>query len=157
MRFSAVFDRRRRPTSTTTLPKFRPARTLTVSIAASAASVYAFIADPRRLPEWATGLGSSPTPLPDGAWRVETPTGPMRAVFAPPNEFGVVDHIVIPLTGGAPAVDVPLRVVPNGTGSEVMLTVFQQAGMSDAQFAADTALVQADLERLKHALEHRPE
>jgi len=34
-----------------------------------------------------------------------------------------------------------------------MLTVFQQPGMSDAQFAADTALVQADLERLKHALE----
>jgi hypothetical protein len=136
--------------------KLRLARTISVSIAAPAADVYAFIADPRHLPEWATGLGTTPTPLPDGAWRVETPVGAMRVVFAPPNDFGVVDHVVSPLTGGDPVADVPLRVVPNGTGSEVMLTVFQQPGMSDAQFAADTALVQADLERLKRALEHEP-
>jgi hypothetical protein len=135
--------------------QLRPARTLSVSIAAQAPHVYAFIADPRRLPEWATGLGSAPTPVPDGAWRVETPAGPMRVVFAPPNDFGVVDHVVTPLTGGGPAVDVPLRVVPNGTGSKVMLTVFQRPGMSDAQYAADAALVQADLERLKQALEHK--
>ena len=133
----------------------RPTRTLSVSIAVPAADAYAFIADPRRLPEWATGLGSTPTSLPDGAWRVETPAGPMRVVFAPANGFGVVDHVVTPLEGGDPAADVPLRVVANGTGSEVMLTVFQQPGMSDAQYAADTALVQADLERLKNALEHR--
>jgi len=134
--------------------QLRPARTLSVSIAAPAADVYAFVADPRRLPEWATGLGTTPTPLPDGGWRVETPAGPMRVVFAPANEFGVVDHVVTPLTGEGPAVDVPLRVVPNGAGSEVMLTVFQQPGMSDAQYAADTALVQADLERLKNTMEH---
>ena len=132
----------------------RPARTLSISIAAPTADVYAFISDPRRLPEWATGLGTAPTSLPDGAWRVETPAGPMRVVFAPTNDFGVVDHVVSPLTGGDPVADVPLRVVPNGTGSEVMLTVFQQPDMSDAQYAADTALVQADLERLKYALEH---
>ena len=133
----------------------RPTRTLSVSIAVPAADAYAFIADPRRLPEWATGLGSTPTSLPDGAWRVETPAGPMRVVFAPANGFGVVDHVVTPLEGGDPAADVPLRVVANGTGSEVMLTVFQQPGMSDAQYAADTALMQTDLERLKNALEHR--
>ena len=91
-----------------------PARTLGVSIAVPAADAYAFMADPRRLPEWATGLGTTPTPLPDGAWRVETPAGPMRVVFAPANGFGVVDHVVTPLTGGDPVADVPLRVVPNG-------------------------------------------
>ena len=79
----------------------------------------------------------------------------MRVVFAPANELGVVDHVVTPLTGGDPVADVPLRVVPNGTGSEVMLTVFQQPGMSDAQYDADTALVQADLARLKLALEYQ--
>jgi hypothetical protein len=135
--------------------KLRSAHTISVSIAAPAADVYAFIADPRRLSEWATGLGSTPTPLPDGAWRVETPAGPMCVVFAPANEFGVVDHVVFPLAGGDPVTDVPLRVVPNGTGSEVMLTVFQQPNMSDAQYAADCALVQADLERLKRALERK--
>lgn len=133
----------------------RPARTLSISIAAPTADVYAFISDPRRLPEWATGLGAAPTPLPDGAWRVETPAGPMRVAFARANDFGVVDHVVTPLTGGDPVADVPLRVVPNGTASEVMLTVFQQPDMSDAQYDADCALVQADLKRLKHALEHK--
>jgi carbon monoxide dehydrogenase subunit G len=134
----------------------RAARTLGISIAAPAGDVYAFIADARRLPEWATGLGSAPTRLPDGAWRVETPAGPMRVVFAPANDFGIVDHVVTPLTGGGAAVDVPLRVIPNGNGSEVTITLFQQLGMSDAQYAADAALVQADLARLKRALEkHR--
>ena len=135
------------------MAQLRPARTLSVSIAAPAADVYAFIADPRHLTEWAAGLGTLPTPLPDGAWRVETPAGPMRVVFVPANDFGVVDHVVTPLTGGGPSVDVPLRVVPNDNGSEVMLTVFRQPGMSDAQYASDSALVQADLARLKHALE----
>jgi len=137
------------------VPRLRPARTLSVSIAASAADVYAFTSDPRRLSEWATGLGTSPMALPDGAWRVESPVGPMRVVFAPANDFGVVDHIVFPLTGRDPVADVPLRVVPNGTGSEVMLTVFQQPDMSDAQYDADCKLVQADLARLKHALENK--
>ena len=88
--------------------KLRLGRTLSVSITAPAAAVYAFIANPQRLPEWATGLGTTPTPLPDGVWRVETPAGPMRVVFAPSNEFGVVDHTVSPLNGGGLAVDVPL-------------------------------------------------
>jgi hypothetical protein len=77
----------------------------------------------------------------------------MRVVFAPTNDFGVADHVVTPLSGDGPAVDVPLRVVPNGSGSEVVIMIFQQPGMSDAQYAADAALVQADLKRLKHALE----
>ena len=77
----------------------------------------------------------------------------MRVAFAPKNEFGIVDHVVTPLAGDGPAVDVPLRVMPNGSGSEVMLTLFQQPGMSDAQYAADAALVQADLARLKQAME----
>jgi carbon monoxide dehydrogenase subunit G len=137
----------------TPVSHIRPARTVSISIAAPAADVYAFVADPRNLPQWASGLGSTPTPLPDGTWRVETPTGPMRVAFAPKNKFGIVDHVVTPLTGGGPAVDVPLRVIANGNGSEVMLTLFQQPGMSDAQHAADAELVQADLARLKQALE----
>lgn len=131
----------------------RPVRILTVSIAAPAADVYQFISDPRRLPEWAIGLGSAPAPLPDGAWRLETSAGPVRVTFAPTNAFGVADHFVTPVSGQGATVEVPLRVVPNGTGSEVMFTLFRQPDMSDAQFAADAALVRADLARLKNALE----
>jgi hypothetical protein len=78
----------------------------------------------------------------------------MRVAFAPANELGVVDHVVTPLSGGGASVDVPLRVIPNGKGSEVVITLFQQPGMSDEQYAADASLVQADLARLKRAMEH---
>jgi hypothetical protein len=135
--------------------KLRRARTICVSIDRPAPEVYAFLSDMRRWPEWAKGLGTAPSPLPDGGWRVETPAGPMRVTLTPKNEFGVVDHVVAPLAGDGAAVDVPFRVIPNGAGSEVMLTLFQQSGMSDAQFAADASLVDSDLSRLKNLLEVR--
>lgn len=130
----------------------RPARTLTVAIEAPADAVYAYVADARHLPEWAHGLGSAPVPEGGGIWRMETPAGPVRVRFAPHNPFGVLDHVVTPVTGDW-SVDVPFRVVPNGPGCEVLLTLFQQPGMSDAQLAADEALVRADLERLKRVME----
>jgi hypothetical protein len=43
--------------------------------------------------------------------------------------------------------------VPNGSGSEVLFTVFRQPGMSDENFAKDTAMVEQDLQTLKLVLE----
>ncbi|WP_225308522.1 hypothetical protein [Hypericibacter terrae] len=55
----------------------------------------------------------------------------------------------------APGVEIliPLRVVANGSGSEVALTLFRLPGMSDEKFAADADWVRRDLERLKALLE----
>jgi hypothetical protein len=64
-----------------------------------------------------------------------------------------MDHAVT-VASGETIVN-PMRVVPNGTGSEVLFTVFQRPGMSDAQFYEDAALVQRDLETLKRVLEGR--
>jgi hypothetical protein len=44
---------------------------------------------------------------------------------------------------------VPLRIVENGSGAEVLLTLFRQPGMSDEQFAADADWVRRDLLALK--------
>jgi hypothetical protein len=46
-----------------------------------------------------------------------------------------------------------MRVFPNGEGSEVLITVFRQAGVSDEKFAEDTQWVRRDLEALKTLLE----
>ena len=50
-------------------------------------------------------------------------------------------------------ISIPLRVVPNGDGAEVTLTLFRVPGMDDARFERDQGMVAADLARLKALLE----
>jgi hypothetical protein len=52
-----------------------------------------------------------------------------------------------------------MRVVPNGSGSEVIFILFRQPGISDARYAEDMKLVDRDLRTLKELLETdgRPE
>jgi hypothetical protein len=135
----------------------KPARTVSVSVDRSPEVVYAFVADAFNLPQWAPGLctGIVADPEAKGGWRITTPDGPAHVRFAPVNDFGIVDHHVT-LADGATVVYVPLRVVPNGDGSEVLVTVFRREEMSDRDFEKDVAAVSEDLERLKELLEARP-
>jgi hypothetical protein len=125
-------------------------RTLSVSINCPADKVYAFVSNPENLPGWAAGLCKSVRKS-DAGWIVETTQGPMNLRFAKDNDLGVLDHYVSP----APGVEVyvPMRVLPNGPGSELLFTLFQLPGMSDGKFAEDAGLVTRDLETLKAMLE----
>lgn len=128
----------------------RDSLTLSIRIERDAGAVYAFASRPETMPRWAAGLGSAVTR--DGeAWSVETPQGRLRLDFAPPNAFGVLDHSVTLPDGSV--VDVPMRVVPNGSGAEVLFTLFRQPGMSAADFERDAGLVRADLATLKRLME----
>jgi hypothetical protein len=49
----------------------------------------------------------------------------------------------------------PMRVVPNGEGSEFVFTLIRRPGMSDEQFAKDKTAVENDLKTLKHLLERK--
>jgi hypothetical protein len=128
----------------------RNSRTLTVSIDRAPADVYAFVADPTTLTRWAGGLARSVRRDGD-RWVVEMPQGAVGFRFVGDNDLGVLDHVVTI----APGVEIlnPMRVVPNGSGSEVLFTLFQLPGMLDQEFAEDAALVQHDLETLKRVLE----
>lgn len=127
------------------------ARTLTVTIERPSRQVYEFIANPENLPRWAAGLCRSVRRNATGEWIVETASGPMSIRFAAPNDLGVLDHHVSPAPGAE--ISVPMRVVPNGSGSELMFTLFQLPGMSEEKFAEDAALVERDLQTLKAVLE----
>jgi hypothetical protein len=128
----------------------RPCRVLTIGIERDAAAVYAFASRPENLPRWAAGLGSGIVRS-DDDWAVTTPIGTVRLRFAPPNVFGVLDHVVTLPDGSE--VDVPVRVVPNGTGAEVAFTLFRQPAMSAEDFERDAGQVAADLATLKRLLE----
>lgn len=124
--------------------------TLSVSIGCPPRDVYGFISNPENLPKWATAFCLSVRKS-QGEWIVETPDGPMRITFVGHNEFGVLDHYVNP----APGLEIlnPMRVVPNGSGSEVLFTLFQLPNMSEENFAEDVRLVERDLRALKNILE----
>ncbi len=128
-----------------------PAHIVHLSIRRAPEAVYAFASDPRNMPQWASGLAGGLEP--DGEdWIADGgPLGQVRVRFAPPNDYGVIDHTVTLPTGDQ--VFNALRVTPNGDGSEVAFTVLRQPGMDDAAFEADAAHVLKDLETLKRLME----
>lgn len=128
-------------------------RHLSVTIDCPAAVAYAWLSVPENFPQWAAGLATSLREE-GGEWIAESPVGPMRIVFSPPNDYGVLDHRVYPAEGGE--VYVPLRIIPNGEGCELVLTLFRQPGMDDAKYDQDAALVMRDLEFARKLLEYGP-
>ena len=80
-----------------------------------------------------------------------TSLGTLAIRLATPNNLGVLDHYLTP-AGGEP-IYVPLRVVANGSGSELLFTLFRLPRVSDADYAADAALVRQDLCSLQELLE----
>jgi hypothetical protein len=105
-----------------------------MTIERDALDVYNFISDPKNLPKWASGLSAA-----------------VKVRFVERNKYGVLDHYVS--VGSGEEVYVPMRIFPNGDGTEVLLTVFRQAGTSEEKFGADTQWVRRDLEALKELLE----
>lgn len=125
-------------------------RTISVSIMKSPQKVYEFASNPANLPQWAPGFVKS-IALRDGKWLAETTLGTATFMFAEHNVFGVLDHGVT-LPSGETSAN-PMRVVANGEGSEVLFTLFQDAGMSNAEFTNDTQVVFGDLQKLKAVIE----
>jgi hypothetical protein len=115
-----------------------------------AGEVYAYASNPANLPRWAPGLGSSVAQA-EGQWFVDTPAGRVRFAFAPQNDLGVLDHYLTLDSGEV--IYVPMRVIADGNGSEVVFTVRRRPGMTDDEFKADGDAVAADLASLKRALE----
>jgi polyketide cyclase/dehydrase/lipid transport protein len=114
------------------------------------AEVYAYASDPTNMPAWAPGLLTSIECV-DGQWIAESGMGRIVLQFAPPNPFGVVDHDVTVPSGET--FHNPMRVLPDGDGSEIVFTVRRQPNMTDAEFERDAGAVQADLDALKRILE----
>jgi hypothetical protein len=86
-----------------------------------------------------------------GEWVAETPDGPVKTRFSGRNQLGVLDHWVSPKPGLQ--IYIPMRVIQNGSGSELIFTLFRLPDMSDERFAADTEWVMRDLTSLKNLLE----
>ena len=127
-----------------------PTKSLSVSIGLDAKRAYDFLSLPENFPKWASGLAGSLKKV-GGEWQAQTPEGPMKLRFSEHNAFGVLDHWVYPNLGVE--IHIPLRVIHNGEGCELVLTLFRLPGMSDEKFAADAEWVMRDLGAAKKLLE----
>lgn len=128
-----------------------PARTFSVSIREEWRALYERIWRPEFFQKWASGLAESDLRSVDGEWLANGPEGPIRIRFTPQNAYGVMDHWVE--TGDGSQVHIPLRIIANGDGAEVLLTLFRLPGMDDEKFAADARWVNRDLKALKALIE----
>jgi hypothetical protein len=125
-------------------------RTITVRIDRPFDKVYEFLVDPANWNHWAFGLGKNIRRSQDG-WIADDAGGVASVQFTPRNSFGIVDHTVTRASGQR--VYIPMRLIANSTGCELLFTLFREPNMSDAQFASDAGFVQRDLNGLKALLE----
>ena len=126
--------------------------TKTVSIDAPPNRVFEFLADATNWPKWAIVNVKSVTPIDDEWFEMETPAGQAKLRIRPNPELGTLDHDFI-----APDASwtVPARVVPNGSGSEFMITFFQPRSFTRDFFEEQAALVEKELAQLKALMEVR--
>lgn len=132
------------------LPDTGMKRELRIAIDCPPGEAYEYLAAPENFPKWASGLAGALRKSGED-WLAETPEGPAVVRFSERNSRGVLDHSVTLESGTT--VYVPLRVVPNPRGCELVLTLFRRPGMSEERFAADAEWVLRDLAVAKRILE----
>ncbi len=127
-----------------------PSHTLSISIARKPDEVARYVADPRNLTHWASAFCKSVRADGDG-WRIRTDEGEFGLRFQTLIEHGILDHVVE--IAEDVQIYVPMRVVANGEGCEVLFTLFRTPAMTESRWRADTEMVKSDLIKLKKVLE----
>jgi hypothetical protein len=127
--------------------------TQSVTIDAPLDQVFALVANPDRLPDWAIGFAQAVTPRPGGGWTVRTATGEVGLEVESDSVRGTVDFHMEPVPG------VRLvawsRVVGDHRHSHFVFTQAQAPGMPDEMFDAQVEALRHELSVLKARLEVR--
>ncbi len=129
----------------------RQAHTFTIHIERPVGEVYDFLADPQNHPKWSAMSPAGYRQLDNGDWVGQTAFGPRHVRFTRRNEFGVLDHAVF--VPGGEILFSPMRVVPNGQNTVLLVTFFQRQGMSEEQFRSTLEWIEVDLLTLKTVVE----
>ena len=122
------------------------AEVIHVSILAPPRQIIAFLVDVHNWMTWAPWIRSVSRSSERG-WTLDTDVGPMVLRFVEYNTLGVLDHEVT-LPSGTSVLN-SMRVMVNGSGSELIMVVFQSPEVSSDQFERDLEAVRDDLGRIK--------
>ena len=119
-------------------------RTITMSVSRKTGEVFDAI------------LNSPPKIMPDakqngdGSWSFSTPRGNANLKFKHNKTFGILDHLY---QDEENLWDVPMRVVPSGNESEVIVTIVKPDTLTDAQFDERMKEINQLFENLKQIVE----
>jgi Polyketide cyclase / dehydrase and lipid transport len=127
-------------------PHVLRAEVVHVSILAPPRQLIAFLIDAHNWTKWAPWIQSVSRTSEHG-WTFATAAGAMTVRFVEHNTLGVLDHEVT-LPSGVTVMN-SMRVVPNGSGSELVMVLFQLPDASNDEFERDIQAVREDLARIK--------
>lgn len=119
-------------------------------IQASPEKVYAFLANPMNWPQYAVVNLRSVSPGQSGWFKVVTKFGEGELKVNGVKEFGLFDHV---WKDPQATWKVYSRVVPNGEGSTVMMTLFKPLAMGDELFDHSMKEMDIEMAKLKEILE----
>ena len=129
-------------------------QTQSVTIEAHPDTVYAFVADPRNLPRWASTFALRMWPADHDEWVVPSSAGEVRVRYEADPRRRTVDVHMRPVQP-TPGVEgmAASRVVPNGRNAEYVFTMFQFDGMPNEVWQGQLEELPLELVRLKEAVE----
>ncbi len=127
--------------------------TRAIAIAAPPARVFALVSDPTTMPRYAPGFARSVKPEGTG-WIAETARGTLRVERTLDAGAGTADFRLRSADGRENALFT--RVVPIGTGSELVFTLQLPGLASDADAAAQGEILEQELAALKALCESPP-
>ena len=88
----------------------------------------------------------------DGSWSFSTPRGNANLIFKQNKAFGILDHMYV---DGEATWKVPMRVVPSGDESEVIVTIVKPDSFTDTQFDERMAEIEVLFSNLKKLIEEK--
>ena len=126
--------------------------TTSITIEATPADAFSFLADAERLPVWAIGFAKAIERAGEDRWLVTLASGermPLRVDVDATT--GVVDYVSLP----GPGIEVPAhtRVLAHGDRTLYVISMHQAPGQPDAVFDAQAAELARELIVLKAHLE----
>jgi len=129
------------------------ADTRSIGISAAPGDVFAFVADPSNLPQWAVGFCRSIRRGQDDRWLVTTASGEIPIRFESDPTAGTIDFFF----SVAPGLEAAAfsRVVPNGDGAEYIFTQFQIDGMPSEVFEAQVQALIGEMQVLRGVIHAR--
>ena len=132
-----------------------PTAVVTVTVDAPFAAVAAYLADPSHNHEWATEFFSGPLrPTGAGEYVADVPMmgGPVRYRQDADPTRGIIDVYLAP-EGANFGPPLPVRVVPNGDGADVLYVLARFPGTPEEAWQAGLASMRRELGHLKAQLE----